>query len=71
MDSVRAPVQPRRLLMLTAAERLHYEWQILEALLFWASFSDGGLAERVLALPPRAFAQAVGLMDALGWIDLC
>lgn len=54
--------------MLTEAERLHYEWEVLEALLFWTSFSDGSLDERVLALPPRAFARAVELMRALGWV---
>lgn len=56
--------------MLTEAEKLHYEWELLEALLFWTSFSDGSLDERVLSLPRRAFAQAVALMDALGWVDL-
>lgn len=55
--------------MLSAAERLRLEWQLLEALLFWASFADGSLDERVLALPPRAFARAVELMSALGWVD--
>ena len=40
------------------------------ALLFFASFSDGNLNERVLALPPRAFVQAAYLMDALGWLEV-
>ncbi len=61
----------RHLLMPVPAARLRAaQWELLEALLFWASFSDGSLDERVLCLPPRAFAQAVELMDLLGWIDL-
>jgi hypothetical protein len=43
---------------------------VLEALFFFCSYFDGSLGERVLALPPRAFAQAVYLMAALGWVDL-
>jgi len=54
---------------MTPTEKLRIEWELLEALLSWASFSDGSLDERVLALPPMAFAQAVYLMDALGWLS--
>ena len=41
---------------------------MLEALLFFASFNDGSLGERILALPPRSFAQAAEYMDLLGWL---
>jgi hypothetical protein len=54
--------------MLTTEERLQAEWQVLEALLFYASFSDGSLGERILALPPRAFARAGNYMNLLGWL---
>lgn len=54
--------------MLTAEERLDVEWQLLEAVLFWASFSEGSLGERILALPPSAFARAADYMDAIGWL---
>lgn len=54
--------------MLTAEERLQTEFQVVEVILFFASFSDGSLGERVLALPPRAFAKAAEYMDAIGWL---
>jgi hypothetical protein len=53
---------------LTAEQRLQAEWQLLEALLFFCSFSDGSQGDRVLALPPRAFAQAAYYLDLLGWL---
>lgn len=34
------------------------EFQLVEAVLFFASFNDGSLGDRILALPPRAFARA-------------
>jgi hypothetical protein len=54
--------------MLEEDERSRAQWQVLEALLFFASFSDGSLGERILALPPRAFARAADYMDAIGWL---
>jgi hypothetical protein len=42
----------------------------VEALLFFASFNDGSLGERILALPPPAFARAAEYMDSLGWLQL-
>ena len=54
--------------MLTTDKRLQAEFELVEALLFFATFSDGSLGERVLALPPRAFAQAAYYMDLIGWL---
>ena len=54
--------------MLTAEERLEAEFQVVEAILLFASFSDGSLDERILALPPGAFAKAAVYMDAIGWL---
>ena len=54
--------------MLTTDKRLQAEFELVEALLFFASFSDGSLGERVLCLPPRAFAKAAYYMDLLGWL---
>lgn len=56
--------------MATREQLLEAEFQVVEAILFLASFSEGSLDERILALPPRAFAQAAELMRALCWIDL-
>lgn len=54
--------------MLTPAQQLEAEFQVVEAILFFASFSDGSLGERILSLPPRAFARAADYMDAIGWL---
>ena len=54
--------------MLKAEQRLEEEFQVVEAILFFASFSDGSLGERILALPPRAFAKAAYYMDTIGWL---
>jgi hypothetical protein len=56
-------------LMPTKAELQEAEFQIVEAILFFASFNDGSLGERILALPPRAFAQAADYMAIVGWLD--
>lgn len=44
------------------------EFQVVDVILFLASFSDGSLGERILALPPRAFARAADYMDLLAWL---
>ena len=54
--------------MATSTRVQEAEFQLLEAVLFFASFNDGSLGERILALPPRAFAQAAEYMAVLGWL---
>lgn len=54
--------------MLTRAELLEAEFQVVEAILFFASLNDGSLGERILSLPPESFAHAAYYMDTIGWL---
>jgi hypothetical protein len=45
------------------------EFAALERLLAHCQFEDGDVDDRILALPPKAFARAVRDLYELGWID--
>jgi hypothetical protein len=45
------------------------EFAALERLLTYCQFEDGDIDDRILALPPRAFARVVLDLYELGWID--
>jgi hypothetical protein len=48
-------------------EMVEHEFAALERLLFYCQFADGELDERVMALPDRAFLDAMGDQTSLGW----
>lgn len=51
------------------AELRDAEFAALEQLLTLCQFDEGALAERVAALPDRAFALAVSGLYELGWVN--
>jgi hypothetical protein len=50
------------------AETRERDFAALERLLALAQFEDGDLDDRLLALPPRAFASAASALYELGWV---